>query len=218
MRVDRGPQQRTARIRLEPEDGWMAVVIHGGAINSVGAGPSRTMLDRYRWSGSELISVEHQLDPSPWLIHTIYDGLDAHAAALYDVAIERFQAATDETLQTWRSYIAGRPDAAIDEEMQERRELRSFARFRLASALLARDRTDSTAVRQMPIEVERDDAESAYGPVSELFWQAMDETKSLAAACSRVQEYVAQHPPTLRVLNTFGYGNRELTAADICPA
>src|SRR5438067_13163681 len=95
------------------------------------------MVDRYRWNGSELERVERRLDPSPWLIHTIYAALDAHATGDYEGAVARLGAAlTDEGLQLWNGYAGWRPELAG--EGRERRELRAFARFRIALAELAR--------------------------------------------------------------------------------
>lgn len=100
----------TATIEDRDGDGVQELVMYGGTIGSVGAGPQRPRTEIYGWDGTAYRLSETIYDPSPYLYFKIRDANDALQRKEYAQALKLYrQALTDDTLKLWKAEI-GTPE------------------------------------------------------------------------------------------------------------
>jgi hypothetical protein len=184
-------------------DGVQDLVLQGGTIGSVGAGPQRERMESYKWDGRSYVLSETVYAPSNYLYFKVLDANQAlldgeyeRAALLYREAIE------DHTLQIWM-------------EEQEREELAAFSRYRLSlSYLLMGEVGLAQDAREELLSAQPSDI---YAQVANVLWDAYEQDGDLGAACERVGQFAANHPETASVLANYGYGNPTFTPEEVCP-
>ncbi|MCC6386066.1 MAG: hypothetical protein IT302_01645 [Dehalococcoidia bacterium] len=182
-------------------------VMHGGTIQSVGAGPVRTTTTTYRWDGLRFAAATVTPDPAVYLVHAIADADVLFAAGRYQEAATAYVAAArrDDLADWWKE--TGRGDG--------RAGLRGYALFRAAVATAAGG-ADATSAFDTAIT---GSTEQAFVTATEAFRKGFKEGGSLHAGCTEATRYLSSPgvPAYLRALFDYGYGNPQPTPAELCP-
>ncbi len=189
---------------VTPEGDGLEIIAHGGAINSVGAGPQRAWTETYiSPAGAPYTLFSQAYDPSPCLYHKILDAnaaLDKWTRDGFDAAIDLYtQAITDTTL------------TACGDIPDELNTLRDFARFRLAVALLGAGR------RAEAENISRQITTPALTGAAVTFFSAYRSSGSIIQACRETNTYAQGNPATWQFLADWGYANPSFTAEEFCP-
>jgi hypothetical protein len=184
-------------------DGTRELVMHGGTIGSVGAGPQRARTEVYRWEGTAYVLSETVYDYSNYLYFRVLDANQALLEGDYERATALYREAIDDhTLQTW-----------MDED--ERAELTAFSRYRLSlTYLLMGEAGMAEAARDELLSAQPEDI---YAQVTTILWDAYAQRGDLGEACEQVATFAENHPETAAVLADYGYGNPAFTPQDVCP-
>ncbi len=204
--TDGGIEMSYADIQLSDwdADGMLDLVMHGGMIGSVGAGPQRSRTEVYRWDGAAYTIAEKTYDPSNYLYFKVLDANEA----LLDGSYQRAAALYEEAIRN--------PDLDVWMEESEREELTAFARYRLClTYLLAGQTADADLVRD---ELLREQPEDIYAQVVTVLWDAYLAGADLRTACEAVTSFAAAHPETSGMLADYGYANPTFTSEEVCPA
>jgi hypothetical protein len=184
-------------------DGIRELIMHGGTIGSLGAGPQRARTEVYAWDGTTYILVETVYDPSSFLYFRVLDANEALLASEYDRAVALYREAIDNpALHVW-----------IEES--EREELAAFSRFRLSLTYLAWGQVDQAQAARDELLAEQPD--NVYSQIVAVLWDAYLREGSLRTACEEVTAFTALHPEAVEVLADYGYANPSFTPEEVCP-
>ncbi len=186
-------------------DAGKEIVLHGGIIHAISAGPQRAWTEIWASrEGQPYQLISRTYGASDCLYHWVLDGERALREGHATKAIEIFQQVISNTklIPCWF-----RPN--------EETELRTFGWFRLALAYAYARQPDmvSTVVHQ---------AQSAfpnepYIQLLERWYTAYSHTNDPAAACRRWADYIDEHPILWEILADYGYANPTFGKADVCP-
>lgn len=195
------PQVRFADVN--PGSG-KELIMHGGEIGSVGAGPQRAWTETWASiDGKPYVLVDRTYDPSPCIYHHVLDANDllargstAEAAAAYKKIVE------DTTLE------------ACGERPNELDELREFAWYRYALALAYAG--DRTAAGRAVTALAQAAPAGQYTPVANIWWSAYRAQGDATAACAAVEGYARTNAEVWKILADFGYANPTFSANDVC--
>jgi len=180
------------------------ILVHGGVIGSLGAGPQRAWTETYiSPEGGEYQLLSREYDPSTCLYHEILDAnaaFDAWASDGFGPAIELYEAAleADDLKACW----------TIEDEVAT---LQDFARFRLIVAAVASG--------------EAGDATTLVGDIRHVglraaanaFLTSYSASGSVIQACRDTTKLAEFNTSTWDFLADWGYANPSLTAAELCP-
>ena len=208
----------SATVSVNKHEGGVDLVLHGGAIGSVGAGPQRTRTEVYRWDEQQFALVETSFDPSPYLYFKILDANQAFASQDYETAIDLYtQAIEDTSLRPWKEEVGMGSDTA--------NELRAFAAFRIGLAYLRLGDADQGigALQQAAATY----AETLHAGVITSFLgayetasgQGVSLSRAYNAGCNAVDSYVNAPENLGQFTNSwyYGYANPTLAEIDLCP-
>ncbi len=204
--VDGGIDMTFAEVSFSDRDGDAIpeLLMYGGMIGSVGAGPQRARTEVYKWDGRTYVLAETIYDPSNYMYFTVLDanralleGDHARAAELYQQAIN------NPNLESWMGE-------------DERVDLTAYSRYRLSLAYLLEG--DVEAAKAVQDEMRKEQPDHIYAQVVRVLWEAYLTTGDLGSACQQVAVFAAEHPETADVLADYGYANPTFTPADVCPA
>ncbi len=204
--VDGGIEMTFAEVSFSDRDGDAIpeLLMYGGMIGSVGAGPQRARTEIYKWDGHTYALTETIYDPSNYLYFTVLDanqalleGDHAKAAELYRQAIE------NPNLEAWMGEY-------------EREDLTAYSRYRLSLTYLLEGDVEAAKAARDGIQKEQPD--HIYAQVMQVLWEAYLRTGDLSSACQEVTAFAAQHPATADILADYGYANPTFAPADVCPA
>jgi hypothetical protein len=184
-------------------DGLRELIMHGGTIGSVGAGPQRARTEVYRWDGVSYVRVETVYDPSNFLYFRVLDANAAFLAGDYDRAIALYREATDN------------PGLTIWMDESEREELTAFSRYRLSLAYLVLGEVDQAQAARDELLVEQPD--NIYAQVVGVLWDTYLGEGSLRTACEEVTAFATLYPQAVEVLADYGYANPTFTPEEVCP-
>jgi hypothetical protein len=184
-------------------DGLRELIMHGGTIGSVGAGPQRERFEVYKWDGAAYSLYERVYDYSNYLYFRVQDANQALLAGDYEKAATLYREAIDDpNLDVW-----------MDES--ERVGLVAFSRYRLSLTYLLLGEVD---LAQAPLnELLLEEPDSLYAQVTTVLWDTFQSTADLKAACDEVAAFAASHPETAEVLADYGYANPTFTPEEVCP-
>ena len=184
-------------------DGVPELIMHGGTIGSVGAGPQRERTEVYKWDGVAYVLSETRHDYSNYLYFKVLDANQALLDGDYESAAALYREAIDsDYLVTWM-------------EESEREKLSAFSRYRLSLTHLILGNEDQAHSVRDELLVEQPD--NIYAQVVTTLWQAYEGGASLQYACKQVGLFAAEHPETADVLSDYGYGNPTFTPEEVCP-
>lgn len=200
----------SAAISLEdvmPQGSGQELVLHGGVIGTVAAGPQRAVTQQWAsLSGSPYVLVQESHAPSFCLYHHILDAdaaMRAGAQDSYAAAIAAYRAAADDPrlVACWV-----RPN--------EMEELRAYALYRLATAYsLAGERNAADAAVEELVERYPGDS---LAELARLWWTAFHTTRDPAAACAVATTFAQRRPDSWQRLADYGFANPSFTPADLC--
>lgn len=180
------------------------IVVHGGVIGSVGAGPQRAWTETYVSSkGAPYVLYSQVYDPSTCLYHKIADAnrmFDAWALDGFEPAIEAYKAA-----------IADATVTACGEIKDEVATLRDFARFRLLVADVAAGRARESV--GLPEQI----TNKTLAGAADTFLTSYKDNTSVIQACRDATRYAQANPASWQYLADWGYANPSFTAQDLCP-
>jgi len=184
-------------------DGIRELILYGGTIGSVGAGPQRARTEVYEWDGAAYVLVETVYDPSNFLYFRVLDANRALLTGDYDRAVALYREAIDDSdLDVW-----------MDES--EREELAAFSQYRLSLTYLVLGQVDLAQAARDELLVEQ--PANIYAQVVAVLWDAYLRETSLTTACGEVAAFAASHPQAVEVLADYGYGNPTFTPQEVCP-
>jgi tetratricopeptide (TPR) repeat protein len=184
-------------------DGVRELIMYGGTIGSVGAGPQRERTEVYRWDGTAYVLSETVYDYSNYLYFKVLDANQALLDANYEEAVALYREAIDN------------PNLDVWMEEGERVELAAFSRYRLTlTHLLLGEVASAEATRDELLGAQPD---SIYAQVVNVFWDAYEREADLKVACEQVGEFAIERPETVEVLVDYGYGNPTFTPEEVCP-
>jgi hypothetical protein len=184
-------------------DGTRALIMHGGTIGSVGAGPQRARTEVYKWNGTTYVPSETVYDYSNYLYFKVLDANQALVDGEYERATILYREAIDDhSLQTWM-------------EGDEREELTAFSRYRLSlTYLMMGEAGMAQAARDELLSAQ---PENIYAQAATILWDAYTQDGDLREACEQVGTFAEDHPETIEVLADYGYGNPTFTPQEVCP-
>jgi len=186
----------SARVELEGNE----LVLTGGMIGSVGAGPQRSRTERYRWTGERIELVDQRYASSTLGYFRLIDGIVA----------ERF-AHVDEAARAYRDAMADAEpnlEGVVEPDMRAGfvAAVRAFARFRLGALLLAQGQGEE-ARRVLVGEA------ALFAELPAL----MAEAGEREAGCKAAEAWANTNASFLEALNsTFGYAQPRWQAVDLC--
>ncbi len=184
-------------------DGLQELIMHGGTIGAVGAGPQRERFEVYKWDGAAYSLSERVYDYSNYLYFRVLDANQALLGRDYEQAAMLYREAIDD------------PDLDVWMDESEREGLVAFSRYRLSLTYLILGKVD---LAQEPLdELLLEQPDNLYTQVAGVLWDAFQRTTDLRAACDEVGAFAASHPETAEVLADYGYGNPTFTPEEVCP-
>ena len=201
----------SAAVRLEdvmPQGSGQELIMDGGVIGAVAAGPQRSMTSVWAsLGGGPYVLVQQSNAPSFCLYHHILDAGAAMQSGSYDdyaAAIAAYRGAADDPrlVACWT-----RPD--------EVNELRAYALYRLATAYaLAGDREAAQAVIE---ELGSRYPADSLAELARLWWTAYRGTRDEAAACAIVTTFANRRPESWQRLADYGFANPGFSPESLCP-
>ncbi len=187
------------------------IVVHGGVIGSVGAGPQRAWTEIWASpGGAPYTRISQVYDPSNCLYHTV---LDANAAFLSGRS-DRFA----QAITLYRKALEAPTLVACWWRPNELEELRIFSAFRLAMAYAYQGDVANAEATVTALLSAHPGA--VYAQIADIWWTAYQPTQDMTAACAAVNAFVTgppPHPEAYEMLADYGYANPTFTAADVCP-
>lgn len=189
---------------VTPQGQGSEILVHGGVIQSVGAGPQRAWTETYYSpKGATYALLSQVYDPSTCLYFKILDAnraFDAWALDGFDPAIEAYKAA-----------IADRSATACGRITDEVATLRDFARFRLIVA----DVAAGSSTQAIPLAPEI--THPALKGAATMFLTSYQTNGSIIQACRDTIKYAEDNPASWQFLADWGYANPSFTPQDLCP-
>lgn len=180
------------------------ILVHGGVIGSLGAGPQRAWTETYISSkGGEYTLLSREYDPSTCLYHKILDAnaaFDAWASDGFGPAIELYTA----TLEADDLEACG----TIEDEVAT---LQDFARFRLIVAAVAAGEAGGATELVAGIR------HTGLRAAANAFLTAYSASGSVIQACRDTTKLAEFNTSTWDFLADWGYANPSLTAGELCP-
>ncbi len=200
----------TADARLEDVDGdgLPELLVHGGAIGSVGAGVVRPRTEVWGWDGAAMALRETILDPATYRHHVLYEANDRLAAGDLAGALALYEAAINDA--------ALRDDGYSYPPEQVRADVSAFAAFRLILIDLRQGESERAAGRLAWLQ--ENYPESAAAGAAAALVAGWTGPESAAALCASIAAGLATLPNPTGALADMGYGNPSLGAGDFCPA
>jgi hypothetical protein len=200
------------RIDDPDEDGIYNLLVVGGGVSSVGAGPPRELARVWalqRDSGAWEVSGE-LLGPSDYRIHILHDAETAAREGDVPNALALYQRVViDETLQDW-----------VDPE-DERITLGAYARYKIMVlyALSDQEKFAQTTLTEMQAEYPAWIPQYAFVNMAEIFLGQFAQGGA-EAACAAAQNFAAAN--STRVLDpmgplAFGYSSPTISSQEMCP-
>lgn len=180
------------------------VIVYGGVIGSVGAGPQRAWTEMYGSPAGGAYKLLSQVyAPSECLYHMIVDAnraFDAWALDGFDPAVEAYKAA-----------LAAKNPQACGTIQDEVKTLQDFARFRLVVADVAGG--NATDAPRIAAEITHGGLKKAAAT----FMGSYTANTSVIQACRDVTELAETDVTTWQFLADWGYANPSFTAQELCP-
>lgn len=207
--IEDGTTMASANVSLQdvtPEGSGEELVLTGGVIGTVQAGPQRAMTTTWAsLAGAPYMLQTIRRAPSWCLYHAIEDANRTLDEKRYEDAATAYRAAADDPrlVACWQ-----RPNE-VD-------ELRAFALYRLAVASAYDD--DQADMEQAIADLDSRYPDDPLRDLAHIWWIVFRATGDRSAACATAQTFAERHPETWERLADFGYANPQLTAETICPA
>jgi hypothetical protein len=187
-------------------DGVLELTAQINPPGTTAAGPPRSVLDTWDWSGVNYVLALRQQEDPRYRIHAVYDADDQLAAGDYRPAIDAYARLRDSTrLQSWT--VAGETEI-----------LRAYAAFRImiTYARLRNGRANDW-LNILAGENPPGTPGNGFAVMGQSFMDNFRSTNDARAACAQAISTGAAQPNVMGALNSFGSTNRTYTLGDICP-
>lgn len=180
------------------------LVLQGGVIGSVGAGPQRERTETWAWNGTAYAIVASKPAPPEYLYHAIIDANAAFEAGDFAGAEKMYIAAADDaTLKEWMP------------NRNERSELQAWALFRAGVAVLMRGGDSTTAIGYF--NRARGYANTLQAQLAGSFQAAYEAKGSVSVGCGAVRDDIQANLAEYQKFWDFGYANPTFDPATVCP-
>jgi hypothetical protein len=212
-RTDDLPYPRV-QVNLVTEGGIAEIVIQGGMIASVGAGPQR--METRTWSFDQASGnwtlARDELAPSNYRIHVLQDA---------DASLRKGDVAQALVVYNW--VLSDQPPLQdYQDPSNEKLNLGAYAAYKIAVIHL--DKGESEAAQQILNQMARSypdgTSQHAFVEMALAYQLALGESLDLKASCDAVTQFSQAHQG--EVLNplgpaVFGYANKSFGPQDLCP-
>jgi LysM repeat protein len=180
------------------------IILHGGVIGSVGAGPQRAWTETYiSPAGGPYKLFSQVYDASACLYHKIIDANRAFDAW----ALDGFEPA----IAAYKAVLAEKNPEACGTIKDEVKTLQDFARFRLVVAEVAGGNANDATKLAPQI------AHPSLKKATTAFLASYTANSSVIQACRDVTVLAEKDPTTWQFLADWGYANPSFTAQELCP-
>jgi len=189
-------------------DGLPDLILHGGAIGSIGAGLQRERTEIWAWDGKQITLANIQWEHTSWRIHTLFDAEFAFALGDYETAIARYESVIfDDALEDFESWTGGYT------AQQSHDDTRQYAAFRLALTHLKLESVEKAIFWRHWLNAEYPNLPTAESV--NLLLENWQESKNLTQACEVVTRFLRDYNgPTIFI--STGYANPNLTSETLC--
>ncbi|MCC6615239.1 MAG: hypothetical protein IT320_17325, partial [Anaerolineae bacterium] len=189
------------------DDGILEVSLSLTPAFDTAQGPQRRSTEMWDWDGQNYRLAVVEIEAPVYRIHALHDA---------DMLLEQ-----GDLEGAIRLYDKVRDDAALQpwNVANEAFVLRAYAGMRKMIAQAANDARRSANATYAALESENPAGTpgQVYVTLAKSFIDAFNRTRSPAQACAEVFETAQERPDALIPLNSYGYGNRAYTFADLCP-
>lgn len=195
------------RAEWQGTKGLSRLVVRGGRLGTVGAGPTRAVTTTYSYANSRYTVAKSEPDPAVYLYHAILDADALFLAGKFEQAAAAYAAAiANKDLKDWRAESGRDPGQP---------SLAGYALFRIAVAAAARNE-DANAELDDVIRLSK---EQLFVNAAEAFRRGFQERQNVHGSCLAVTDYLATQgiPDYVRDIFDYGYANPPRTYRDICP-
>jgi tetratricopeptide (TPR) repeat protein len=206
-----GFSMATADVSLEDRDGdgVLELVMSGGTIGSVGAGPQRERTEVYAWDGTAYGLTETTLAPTNILYLRATEADALFSAGLYDQALAVYQEAlSDPTLQTWKQ-----PEEMV---APERIELNAYILFRMGLSSIGASGPNDQALGYVQQAV-AEYGGNLHGDLANAFLTSYLAKNDVSLACAAAEGFIASHLSLFEAFWDCGYANPIFNAEAVCP-
>ena len=186
-------------------DGAKELLLSGGAIMSVGAGPQRARTETWAWDGAAYTLRSTQLEKPAYLYHAVKEADALFAAGNYPEAEAAYAAVVGDTsLQVW------------SEEKHERNELESYSLFR-AGLAVAQAGGDAAKVNGYLDRARGYRPQTLHDQLAASFKAGFNAKGTVSVGCAAVRDDIASNVAEYQAFWDFGYGNPLFDADAFCP-
>lgn len=189
---------------VTPNGSGAEILVHGGLIGSVGAGPQRAWTETYvSAQGGPYELFKQTYDASNCIYHHILDAnqvFDTWTSEGFDPAVAAYQAIVADTTLVACGSLA-----------DEVPTLQDFARFRTVVALVGGGRASEAPA--VSAQITHADLHGA----AQTFLDAYQSSGSVIGACQQTAAYANLTPGAWQFLADWGYANPTFTAEELCP-
>jgi len=193
------------RIEDRTQDGINDLVLEGGLINSVGAGPQRAQIAVYAWNERRIALAEATYQSTNVRYFRLLDANDAFILVDYDRALALYEEAAASDALEDSNWASGDGQNAI----------KRYAGFRLLLIHLWRQEIEPAEqwLNWLWAQYPSDPITQA----AQLLYDEYTESKNVQVACATVREYVQSVPDITVPLDDMGHANPTLTGETLCP-
>lgn len=207
--IEDGTTMAAAKVSLQdivPEGSGQELVLTGGVISDVWAGPQRAMTTTWASpEGGPYTLQAIQRAPSWCLYHALEDAGAALEEGRYEDAAASYRAAADDPRLV-----------ACWQQPNEVDELHAFALYRLAVASAYGG--DMAGAEQAIADLESRFPDDRLRDLTRIWWIVFKATGDKSAACATARSFAVRRAETWQRLADFGYANPQMTATDLCPS
>jgi hypothetical protein len=206
-----GLSMATADVYLSDDDGdgVFDLVMEGGLIGSVGAGPQRERAEVYEWAGREYALAQTTYAPTDNLYLRILEADETFAEERYQDALALYEdALNDESLELWKEEM----DAVED----ERAEVNPYLLFRIALCKTALGVPPAEPIAIMDRAVV-DYPFSVHTGLVRVFLDSYLARGDLSVSCAAARDHAMAHIDELTSIWDYGYANPAFDPLAVCP-
>ncbi len=187
-------------------DGILELTASSNPSSDIAAGPRRSVVDIWDWTGKNYILAARQESGARYRIHVLHDADAALRQQAWQTALETYRTVrNDETLAEW----------TLPNEFAI---LKAFATYRLVTVYgRLGDGRMETAMNLLRNENPIGSPGEVYAAMGQAFVDNYRATGSVNAGCQAALGVAASRPEALTYLNSYGYANPSYTLTDLCP-
>ena len=182
------------------------IVVDGGAIGSVGAGPQRTFRYIYDWNGTVYTQAEVEQTSPSHPVHVVIDADDLLLKGDLDAALAEYE----------RSYTDESLDLFGGEDVWPLDALEAYARYRRVLIHLLQGDLSAAQAENSTLQAEFSGTDGA--DLAQTLLEAYEVNgEQIEPACEAVVASIPADWQANTPLNQFGYANTYYEPSDMCP-